>query len=599
MSLSIEALDRRHRHVYTPPPDLTVSQWADEYRRLSPEASAEPGRWNTDRAPYQRGILDALNEPGLHTIVVMSSAQVGKTELLLNVIGYYAHQDPSPILLLQPTLDMAEAFSKDRLAPMVRDTPSLRALIADPRSRDSGNTLLHKKFPGGHITMAGSNSPASLASRPIRVVLCDEVDRYPASAAAEGDPVNLARKRTATFHNRRVVLVSTPTLKGLSRIETAYEQSDRRQYMVPCSHCGEEQALNWKQVVWPEGKPSDAVIACQHCGSVWSEPERLQALQRGRWVARGAFDGVAGFHLSELYSPWSSPASMARGFLEAKAAGTELLKTWVNTSLGETWEDEGETVEPGSLMARREDFGDAVPAGVIVLTMGVDVQQDRLEAEIVGWGEGQESWSVDYEILMGDPTRDEVWEDLADIVKDTWRTADGRELSIALTVVDSGYLPERVYAFCRKTGLHVVAGKGVSGAARPVVETGIKRVRRQIKNRRAREVKPELIGVDEAKEVIYRRLQVPHPGSGYCHFPAERDAEYFAQLTGEKLIVRYHKGVPRREWHQMRSRVESLDCRVYAYAALLLYGVERVKKRESKGAPRSVVHKPQPSGYIR
>ena len=202
-------LFKRIATVLSPPPELTVSQWADEYRRLSPEASAEPGRWNTDRAPYQREIMDAINDARCEEVIIMSSAQVGKTELILNIIGYYIDYDPSPILVLQPTRDMAETFSKDRLAPMLRDTPALKGKVKDARSRDSGNTILHKTFPGGHITMVGANSAAGLASRPIKIVLMDEVDRYPASAGTEGDPIKLAEKRTTTFWNRKNCLLYT------------------------------------------------------------------------------------------------------------------------------------------------------------------------------------------------------------------------------------------------------------------------------------------------------------------------------------------------------------------------------------------------------
>jgi phage terminase large subunit GpA-like protein len=514
--------------------------------------------------------MDALNDPHVEQIVVMSSAQVGKTEVLLNISGYYIHQDPSPILLLQPTLDMAKAFSKDRLAPMVRDTPALRGKVKDARSRDSDNTILHKQFPGGHITIAGANSPASLASRPIRVVLCDEVDRYPPSVGTEGDPVNLARKRTATFHNRRIVLTSTPTTRHFSRIETAYEQSDRRHYLVPCPACGHRQRLTWELVRWPDGAPDEAAIHCGECDARWSEAQRQKAIAHGQWQATADFRGVAGFHLSELYSPWSTPADVALSFLEAKAGGPELLKTWVNTSLGESWEEEGEGVEPHVLERRVEDWGELAPAEVLAVTIGVDVQADRLELEIVGWGVGEESWSLDYQVLIGEPVNDEVWQELAEIATARISTADGRSLTPAGVVVDSGYLPKRVYAFTRGRR-YAWPGKGMAGPGRPVAETGLRRLRRQARSDRTGDAKPEPIGVDEAKAILYRRLSMSTPGPGYCHFPA-RDTEYFLQLTGEKRVQRYRRGVPYPAWIATRPRVEALDCRVYAYAALLLSG---------------------------
>lgn len=582
--LSIDRVKSEFPATFQPPPDLTVSQWADEYRRLSPEASAEPGRWDTSRAPYQRGILDALNDPDTHTIVVMSSAQVGKTEILLNIIGYFVHQDPSPMLCLQPTLDMAEAFSKDRLAPMVRDTPALRGKIADPRSRDSGNTLLHKKFPGGHITMCGSNAPASLASRPCRVILADEVDRYPTSAGTEGDPVNLAKKRSTTFWNRKIVMTSTPTIKGLSRIETAYLGSDQRRYHVPCPHCGDVAPLSWDRVQWPDDAPQEAAVACQACGTSWTEADRLSAISSGEWIASAPFEGIAGFHLSEIYSPWSSPAAMAVAFLEAKHGGTELLQTWVNTSLGETWEEHGEQVSGHALMERLETFPDAIPAGVFGLTLGADVQSDRIEYEIVGWNADEESWSIEDGILPGDPVQDHVWDDLAEVIKSRYRHESGAEMSILQACVDAGYLTKRVQEFCKRMGQHVVPVIGRPGAGRPVVETGRQRIQR-LRKRRANGAKSEIVGVDEAKSILFRRLQLAAPGPGYCHFPDDRDAEFFAQLTAEKLVTRFSKGRPIREWVKTRERNEALDCRVYAYAALLLYGVERLTKPDGDPQP--------------
>lgn len=594
---NIDRIESRFRDVFRPPPELTVSQWADEFRRLSPEASAEPGRWSTDRAPYQRGILDALNDPDIETVVVMSSAQIGKTELILNVIGYYIDQDPSPILMLQPTLEMAEAFSKDRLAPMVRDTPALKGKIADPRARDSGNTLLHKKFPGGHITMAGANSPASLASRPIRVVLCDEVDRYPASAAAEGDPVALARKRTSNFHNRRIVLVSTPTIKGFSRIEAAFALSDQRRYWVPCQHCGEYQTLEWAAVKWTEGKPDEAAIACRHCGVIWSEPERRTALRAGEWRAGTDANGTAGFHINELYSPWSSPARMARALIEAKAGGIEQIKTWVNTSLGESWEEEGDSIEPHALRDLCIEMGDTLPDGVLVLSIGADVQKDRVEYELVGWGHGQRSWSIDYGILPGDPTDDDVWDQLSAVISARYPHANGGELSVSAACIDSGYLPKRVYEFCRRMGFHVLPVVGRAGMGRPVVETGRARLKR-LRKRAINGVKPEVIGVDEAKAIIYRRLRLSLGEPGSCAFPMDRDDEYFAQLTAEKLVKRYSKGRQVIEWAKTRERNEALDTRIYAYAALLLSGANLEKEavrlaNPAQAAPRSRIKRRQ------
>jgi phage terminase large subunit GpA-like protein len=561
-----------------------LSQWAEKNLRLSAEDSAEQGRYTCDRAPFQRGILDACCDPAFDDVVVMSSAQVGKTTIIKAVIGYYIEQDPATILCVQPTVEMAQTFSRDRLAPMCRDSPVLKDKIADPKSRVSGNTIMHKRFPGGHITMAGSNSPSSLASRPIRIVLLDEVSRYPESAGAEGDPVNLARKRATTYWNSKVVMTSTPTIKGLCRIEQAYEASDQRKFFVPCPHCDHSQVLTWESVKFDPAKPEEAAIGCAECGALWSEGERQRAVARGEWRPTAPQRGVAGFHISEIYSPWSTPAKMAQNFLDAKAGGTEQLKTWINTSLGETWEEQGESISPHVLMARREDYGCDIPEQIKAITLGADVQQDRIEAELVGWGEDQESWSLEYLILAGDPTQRDVWDDLAAVINARYAREDGRELSVALAAIDSGYLTKHVYQFVERMGSHVVPTKGVPGAGRQIVETSVARLKR-LRKRKATGVKPELVGVDEAKILLYRRLMQATPGPGYCHFPEDRDEEYFAQLTAEKLVTRYRRGRPMLEWVQERPRNEALDCRVAAHAALLLWGPDKLRRPPAAKKP--------------
>lgn len=511
--------------------------------------------------------MDAISDPRIETVVVMSSAQVGKTEILNNVVGYYIHQDPSPLLLLQPTLDMAHTWSKDRLAPMLRDTPALRGRVQDPRSKNSGNTLLHKQFPGGHITMAGSNSPASLASRPVRVVLCDEVDRYPRSAGTEGDPVSLARVRAKTFWNRKIILTSTPTDKGASRVELEFEASDKRYFHVPCPSCGEEQRLQWSQVTWHRDDerhyPETARYACEHCGSAWTDAERYQAVKRGQWIASEPTKRRAGFHLSELYSPWVSLESIVVAFLEAKG-NPELLKTWVNTSLGETWEDQGDAIDEGLLYNRREDYR-RVPEDALLLTAGVDIQEDRIELEVVAWGEGEESWNVDYRVINGDTSTDVPWIDLEDALLCEYEHELGAMMRIAAVVVDSGFRANSVYDFVKQSGHpRVYAGKGVAGEGRPVVK-----VSRKQSGRKTRNVDVYAIGVDDAKSLIHARLKIEEPGAaGYSHFPDSRELEYFEQLTAEKQITKYIKGFPRREWVKTRARNEALDCRVYSYAAL-------------------------------
>ena len=287
-----------------PPPHLKISQWADKFRHLSTESSSEAGKFETARAIFQKEIMDSINDPAITEVVVMSCSQIGKTEILLNAIGYYIHYAPAPILIVQPTLEMARAWSQDRLAPMIRDSNILKAKVADVKSKDSGNTVLHKVFEGGHITACGANSPASLASRPIKIVLCDEIDRYPPTAGSEGDPVMLAKRRSATFWDSKLVLTSTPTVKGASAIESAYEDSDQRLFYVPCHKCNKKQTLKWSQVKWEKDKPETARYICEHCEKKWTDVERVANISKGKWKATQLFNGRAGFRLNGLYSVW-------------------------------------------------------------------------------------------------------------------------------------------------------------------------------------------------------------------------------------------------------------------------------------------------------
>lgn len=585
---SILAFDARLAEAFAdtvrPPPRLKVSEWADKHRVLSSEASAEPGRWRTSRAEYQRGIMDTICDTSVKEVALMASAQTGKTEALLNICGYYIHHDPAPMLLVQPTLDMAQAFSKDRLAPMVRECPALAERVQDGRiTTGTASTILHKVFPGGHITMAGSNSPASLASRPVRVALCDEVDRYPLSAGAEGDPVSLARKRTTTFWNRKVMLVSTPTVKGHSRIEKAYDNSDRRQFWVPCPHCDEAQVLVWGQVKWPKDEPAGAEYFCEHCGCAWSDVQRWAAVSRGEWIARDPFKGIAGFHLNEIYSPWVPLADMAQNFVDAKRLGPSALMTFINTSLGETWEEQGDRVNEADLEDRKASWG-KVPAGVAVITAGVDVQDDRLEIEVKGWGRNEESWSLDYIILRGDPSAPQLWAELDRVLLEKRHHEVRGEVPIDAACIDTGgHHTQKAYLFCRdRFARRVWAIKGLGGQGKRIWPN---------KHTKTKTGAPLfLVGVDSAKETIYRNLMVNEPGAGYCWFPADRDDQYFRQLTSEEVVTKMLSGFPRRQWQLKpgNKRNEALDCFVYAYAALhglITAGMDLNKRATRLGLP--------------
>jgi phage terminase large subunit GpA-like protein len=546
------------------PPKLTLSQWADAYLMLSAEDASEPGKYSTSRAPYQRGILDAISDPSVSEVVIMSSAQVGKTLIAKAALGYYIDQDPAPILIVQPTIEMSETFSKDRLAPMVRDTPALRGKIADPRSRDSGNTILHKRFPGGHLTMVGANAPAGLASRPIRVVICDEVDRYPASAGTEGDPVSLAKARTKTFHNRKLVLMSTPGDEATSRIAPAFEASDQRHYLVPCHDCGHMQRLRWSQVRWDEGDASTARYECEQCEARWTDGQRIDALGAGQWVATFPDRLVAGFHLSEFYSPFRMLWQIVAEFLAAKVSA-ETLKTWTNTSLGEVWKDSGGDRRQPELLARRREAYDCsdsqdVPQGVVWIDAGVDTQDDRLECEIVGWGIGEESWGLDHVVIEGSPDTPEVWARLEDQLARMFVREDGARLPVSLMLIDSGgHHTTRVYEFARKNR-RARACVGRSGqraeVTRPSKQTNGK-------------MTPWVIGVDQLKsQLLQSRLLVEAPGPRYCHFPDTYSDRWFEQLCAETAVTKYRHGVPYVVWDAGKRRNEALDCRVLAMAGV-------------------------------
>lgn len=512
--------------------------------------------------------MDACSDPEIREVVVMAGAQLGKSEAILNIIGYHIENDPSPILVLQPTVEMAQSFSKDRVANgLIRSTPCLRDKVRDPRARDSGNTTLHKVFPGGALTLVGANSPAGLASRPIRLVLCDEVDRYPSSAGSEGDPIQLARKRANTFWNRKIVMVSTPTNKGASRIEEAFEESDQRHYYVPCKHCHHEQKMIWQNVRWEDGNPDSAAYACSHCGVLWTDSDRRWSIRNGRWFAEQEFKGVAGFYINGLYSPWTPLADGVRDFLSMKK-NPEQLRVWTNTYLGESWEDEGEQVDDFSLYERREDFKEAIPEEVVFLTAGVDVQDNRLEASIIGWARDQESYVIDHKVMYGDPSTPQLWTQLDSLVGKTYETYDGRQMAIRATCIDSGgHFTNSVYQYAKKNaGKRVFAIKGVGGEGRPIAG-------RPTKNNVVRcPLFP--IGVDTVKDLLFARMRIEEPGPGYIHFNEHLDDEYFRQLTAEKIVTRFHRGFKKRVFQKVRARNEALDCFVYAIGAFAILNID-------------------------
>ena len=556
--------------IYRPVPRITLSEWADQYRVLSRVASAEPGRWITDRAPYQRGIMDAISDPTVERVVFMKSAQVGATEIMGNTVGYYVHQDPAPILIVQPTLEQARSWSTDRLTPMLRESPALAGKVTESNRRHSGDTILHKQFPGGHLTIVGANSASGLASRPIRVVLLDEVDRYPPSAGREGDPITLAVKRTATFHARKIVLASTPTIKGASRIEDEWNASDQRRFLVACPDCGHRQALIWGNLKWPEGDPDGAAYACAGCGVLIPEDQKGPLLASGQWVASRPEGRSAGFHVNALYSPWARWAELAREWLEVQGDALR-LQGFINLVLGESFEDTGGTLTPEAFAAREEVYQTPVPTGVLCLTMGVDVQDDRIEYLVVGWGRGEESWRIAYGRITGDPTlrsgsTGSPWATLDGIWRAGFEAPVGR-MGITATAVDSGHHTQAVYDYCRdRWNGRVYAIKGSSLPGKPLAPRKASRLG-----------KPPLpvyiLGTDAGKDQIASRLRIRLSGPGYMHTYKGIEADYYLQVTAERAVRKLTAGKWSRKWEVIPGRRnEALDMEVYALAALAISG---------------------------
>lgn len=572
-----------YRRIFSklkPPPEMKMSDWADQYRRLSQGASAEPGRWRTEKVPHQKEIMDTIADVKVKKVVVMSSAQIGKTEgAVLNTIGYYMHYDPAPVLIMQPTIQMAEAFSKDRLSKMLQDTPVLSGLVND-KGRNTGNTILQKIFPGGHITMVGANSPSSLASRPIQILLADEVDRYPATAGKEGDPLFLASERLTTFWNSKEVYVSTPTIKDASRIEIEYQHSSQGEWNVPCPECGELQPLEWSGVVFDRDNLDSIQYACAKCGCISPEAAWKKHFKEGRYIHADPENPVKGFHLNALGSTLAQWKDIAEKFIlaneEKKKGNIEPLKSWTNTKMGQTWEEEGTQVDDEELLKRRERYNCEVPPEVLYLTAGVDTQDDRFEIEVVGWGTEYESWGIQYSVLYGDTSnlQHQVWADLDAFLAQTFQKPDGTRMKIICTCVDSGgHRTNQVYKFCKaRFNRRIFAIKGSNDSAAAYIQKPTKSNREQ--------AYLFTLGVDTGKSLLLQRLQVEEEGPGYCHFPKEENKgygeSYFIGLTAEKQVLVYKKGRPFFEWRikdAAHKRNEALDCRNYASAAIEISGV--------------------------
>ncbi|WP_429497044.1 phage terminase large subunit family protein [Robbsia andropogonis] len=574
-------LAARRRNIQ-PPPKLTLSEWADEYAVLSPETSAQTGKFRA--FPYQNGIMDAITDPTVEMVTVQKSARVGYTKILDHVVGYFIHQDPSPMLVVQPRVEDAEDYSTTEIEPMLRDTPVVAETVGDLKKKDSKQKILKRVFRNGSsISFVGANSPGGFRRITARILLFDEVDGYPVQGAGnEGSQIKLGIKRTESFWNRKIVLGSTPTVKGFSRIEKSFEKSDQRRYFVPCPHCGEFQVLEWGGPDTPHGMkwdkdekgngiPESAYYVCRHNGCVIYDADKPEMVAKGEWRATAPFNNRhAGFHIWTAYSLFPNAAwpKLVEEWLDVKDDPLE-RQTFINTTLGETYEDRSDrALKEDRLAARGEIWAADVPDGVAVITAGIDTQGDRFEIEVIGWGRNEESWSLAYDVIEGDMETPDPWDRLDEYLKRIWYRGDGRGFEISAACHDSGgNHTEKVYQFSKqRLGRRIWAVRGASergGQRSPVWPT-----KKPTRKTRA-SFRPVLLGVNTAKDSVRSRLHLDVPGPGYMHFPADRDVNYYAQLTSERQIRKVAGGRAFKVWDLPSGRAnEALDCRVYGYAAL-------------------------------
>ena len=598
----LDAVRRSMQHLI-PPPDLKPSDWAEKNIKI-PVGNAIPGPINFDNAPYQRGMIDAIKEYGVRRISYMTGAQLGKTTIQQCITAYFIAYEPKSQIFVQPTQGDVQTFLETKLRPMLEANPEISGKMAKPRSRDGVNNSRMISYIGGWLLFSWAGSPKTLRGRSAPVTHADEVDGM--EATAEGDPVELLSQRAATFGDQALrTESSTPTVAGASRIENAFNEGDRRRYYVPCPHCGEAQFLKWENVTWEgrkssniqdarddldqDHKPETAGYRCECCGQVWTDGERIAAIRNAEklghgWKAEKPFRGHISFHAPEMLSTFRKMRDIVQSYLDKLALDD--LQVFVNVSLGETYEEKGDKADPENLQNRAEEYKSTVPNGGVYLTCGIDMQMDRLELEIVAWGAGEESWSIDYRVLWGDPLGEEVWEDLDDILESTYLHESGAQLSISASCLDTGGTAgytQRAYEYVKsRRNRKLFAIKGRGGWGMPIVQSP----QRKQSGKDKRKIDLFIVGTDEAKLVVMRRLDLDKQGPGYCHFPIERETEWYRQLTAEKLVTRYIKGQPIREWHKPdRARNEGLDCRVYALAALKIMqpNLKRIAERVAMG----------------
>ena len=573
--------------MFSPPERIKVSDWASRYYEL-PETSAEPGLWSKDRAPYQSGIMDAIAEPGVNKVSLMCAAQVGKTIILLAIICYFIDLDPCSMMMTQPTTEMAEIFSKEKLSSAITNVKPVAAKIVQ-KSRNASSTILMKMFAGGFLRLSGANSPSSLASMSIRIFLGDEIDKYPPSAGKEGDPVKLAIERTSTFWNSLVFLVSTPSIKGNSRIESEYSQSDKRLCYVPCPKCDYYQHLTWDNFEYKD-KDTDTAdpsggcyFVCTNCGELIAEKHKSEMMRRLEWraTAKAIAPGHVGFQLSRFYSPWVSWTDIALSYEKARHDPQQLQVFW-NATLGLSFENvAGEKLDWERLREKSKlssySLG-TVPEAALILTAGVDVQADRLEVAVWGWGEGEQAWLIDYQKIMGDPLSNSTWEQLSIITSKDYPHSIGATIKSRATCIDSGYLTQEVYHQVKRFKyLHWFAVKGVSGDGKPLVSVPSVQEINYKGQKIKRGIKLYKVGVDMAKETLYARSQIETPGAKYLNFPNNLHGDWLKEFCSEVQVTHHRHGRPYTVWEKLSGvRNEALDVSVYALAAARLVGIQRI-----------------------
>lgn len=560
---------------------MTVTRWADNFRVLDSVAAAEPGPYRSTRTPYLIEIMDRLSSTDMcEEVIVEKGAQVGATEAGSNWIGHNIDLEPGPFLLVMPTDEMAKRTSKKRIDPMIDATPRLRSKVKPARSRDSGNTILQKDFPGGVLIITGANSPVGLRSMPARYLMLDEVDAYPLDVGGEGSPIDLAKARQRTFKNRKRLIISTPTVEGRSTIDAEFKKSGMRYFHIPCPVCGTLIVLFFEQLRWEKGKPETAAYICQHCSGSFGDHEKVRAMAHGIWIPEHPEreNGIKyGYHISGMYSPWHTFADIARDYEEAEKDIPKLI-TFVNTVKGETYKEESEVPDWNLIYNKREYYKQNVPnENVCFITCGCDVQKDRLELELVGWGKGKESWSIDYRVLLGNTSDTQVWDELAKVLDETWEREDGVILTVKLLAVDSGYNTSHVYDFCRRFDVtRVIPVKGQE--AQTVIVSPPRSIDVTRDGKKIDYVRVWNIGVSVIKSELYGWLKLQKKEGedfpfGYCHFPQYSET-YFRGLTAEVLERRINRGFAKYVWVKKYERNEQLDCRVYARAAASVCGMD-------------------------